>query len=71
MARIRLLKFKGRTSKLKPSVLFFHNDNFNKYTTIKNGKYNVRLIGDYQEDNYLNNRIKAYSDKIRFHKGRA
>lgn len=69
MARIRVLKYKGQTSNIKPKVVFFHKDNFDEYTTHKNGKYNVVVIGEEQKDRYLNNKMRAYSDKIRFHKG--
>ena len=69
MASIKVIKFKGRTSKIRPKVMFFHNDNFDNYTTKKNGKYNVVLVGNYQKDRYFDNRMKAYSAKIRFHKG--
>lgn len=69
MARVRVIKYKGHTSKIRPSVAFFHNDNFNNYTTKRNGKYNVVLVGNYQKNNYFDNRMKAYSAKVRFHKG--
>lgn len=71
MARIRVLKVKGHTSNIKPKVVYFHNDNFDNYTLSKNGKYNVMVIGKKQKDKFLNNQLKAFSDKIRFHTQRA
>lgn len=71
MTRLRVIRYKGNTSKVRPKVMYFHNDNFDRYTTQKNGKYNVVLIGKYQKDNYFSNKMRAYSDKIRFHKKRA
>ena len=68
MARIRVLKVKGGIDPNKPKVTFFHKDNFDDYTTKKTGKYTVMVIGRKQKSDYLNNQIKAYSDKIRFHK---
>ncbi|MBR4671599.1 MAG: hypothetical protein IKO78_00180 [Bacilli bacterium] len=43
-----------------------HKDNFNKYTSSKNGKYNVVTVGK-QKSNFLANQIKAYSATLRFH----
>lgn len=67
MARIRVLKVKGKVNKNKPKVVYFHNDNFDKYTTQKRGKYNVMVVNNKQKDKFLNNQIRAYSAKIRFH----
>lgn len=67
MARIRVLKVSGQTSKLRPKIMFFHNDNFDKYTRSRNGKYNVMVVNRDQKSRYLDNQIRAYSDKIRFH----
>lgn len=67
MARIRVLKVKGKVNKNKPKVVYFHNDNFDKYTTQKQGKYDVMVVNNKQKDKFLNNQIRAYSDKIRFH----
>lgn len=66
MARIRVIKVKGRKLE-KPKVVYFHNDNFNRYTSRKRGKYNVLVINNSQKDKFLNNQIRAHSDKIRFH----
>lgn len=71
MARIRILKIKSKVNKNKPKVVYYHNDNFDKYTTKKYGKYNVVLVNNTQKDKFLNNQIKAYSDTIRFHTQRA
>ena len=71
MARIRVLKVKGKFDQNKPKVAYFHSDNFDKYTTQKYGKYNITIVGDNQKDKFLNNQIRAYSDKIRFHTQRA
>lgn len=67
MARIRVLKVKGKINMNKPRVAYFHNDNFNNYTSQKRGKYNIVTFGRQQKDNFLNNQIRAFSDKIRFH----
>lgn len=67
MARIRFLKIRGRVNKSKPKVVYFHNDNFDRYTTKRSGKYNIMTIGYKQKDKFLNNQMRAYSDKIRFH----
>lgn len=69
MARIRVIKHRGTTSNYKPRAVYFHKDNFDDYTTKRYGKYNVVLVGDYQKDKYYDNRMKAYSAKVRFHKG--
>lgn len=61
MASIKLIKVRGNFNKNKPKVMFFNNDNFDKYTTQKYGKYNVVLVGDYQKKHYLDNKIKAYN----------
>lgn len=66
MARIRMLKVKGKVNGTKPKVVYIHNDNFSGYTTRKRGKYNVVTIGN-QKETFLNNQIRAYSAKIRFH----
>lgn len=71
MARIRMIKVKSKINANKPKVVYFHNDNFNKYTTQKYGKYNIVLVNNSQKDKFLNNQIRAYSDKIRFHTQRA
>lgn len=72
MAEIKFLRVKARFNKKNaPKIMFFHKDNFNNYTTQKHGKYNVILLGDYQKDKYIDNRIKAYSDTFRFHTKRA
>lgn len=67
MARIRVLKVKGKINMNKPRVTYFHNDNFNNYTSQKRGKYNIVTFGRQQKDNFLNNQIRDFSDKIRFH----
>ena len=67
MARIRVLKVKGKINNNKPTTMNFHSDNFNKYTTQKYGKYNITVINNTQKDKFLNNQLRAYSDKIRFH----
>lgn len=71
MARIRVLKVSGKVNNNKPITMNFHNDNFDKYTTQKYGKYNITVIDNTQKDKFLNNQIRAYSDKIRFHTQRA
>lgn len=67
MARIRVLKVKSKINMNKPKVVYFYNDNFNRYTTQKRGKYNIITINNSQKDKFLNNQIRSYSDKIRFH----
>lgn len=67
MTRIRVLKVRGKVNNSKPKVVYFHNENFNKYTTQKKGKYNITTVNNTQKDKFLNNQIKAYSAKIRFH----
>lgn len=67
MARIRVLKVRGKVNSGKPKVVYFHNNNFDRYTTQKRGKYNITIINNTQKDKFLNNQIKAYSAKIRFH----
>ena len=71
MARIRMLKIRGRVDKNKPKVAYFHSKNFNNYTTKKSGKYNIVTVSNKQKDKFLNNQMRAYSDKIRFHTQRA
>lgn len=71
MARIRVLKIRGRSDKNKPKVVYFHNNNFDNYTTKRSGKYNVVTTGAKQKDKFLNNQMRAYSAKIRFHTKRA
>lgn len=71
MARIRMIKVKSKINANKPKVVYFHSDNFNKYTTQKYGKYNIVLVNNSQKDKFLNNQIRTYSDKIRFHTQRA
>lgn len=66
MARIRLIKVKGRKLS-KPKVVYFKTTNLNKYSKKKKGKYDIMVINDEQKDIVLNNQIKTYSDKIRFH----
>ena len=70
MARIRVLKIRGKVNKNKPKVLYFHKDNFDNSTTKKHSKYNVVTIGKEQDKDFLSNQIKAYSAKIRFHSKR-
>lgn len=67
MARIRFLKIRGKVDKNKPKVVYFHSNNFDRYTTKQSGKYNVMTVGYKQKDKFLNNQMRAYSDKIRFH----
>lgn len=69
MASIRVIKVKGSFNKNNPKVMFFHNDNFDNYTTKRYGKYNVITIGQNQYDKYWNNKEKAYRATVRFHKG--
>ena len=71
MARIRVLSTKSTKNMNKPKVMFFHKDNFDSYTTKRGGRYNVMVIGRKQKERFLDNQIKAYSDKIRFHTQRA
>lgn len=71
MARIRVLRIKSGVDPNKPKVALFHNNNFQNYTKSQGGKYNIMVIGKKQKDDYFNNQMKAYSDKIRFHKARA
>ena len=66
MARIRLIKVKGRKLS-KPKVVYFKTTNLNKYSKKKKGKYDIMVINDDQKDKVLNNQISTYSDKIRFH----
>ena len=66
MARIRLIKVKGRKLS-KPKVVYFKTTNLDKYSKKKKGKYDIMVINDEQSDKVLNNQMKAYSDKIRFH----
>ena len=66
MARIRLIKVKGRKLS-KPKVVSFKTTNLNKYSKKKKGKYDIMVINDEQKDIVLNNQIKTYSGKIRFH----
>lgn len=65
MARIRMVKVRGKKGN-KPKVVYMHKDNFNKYTSSKNGKYNVVTVGN-QKSSFLANQIKAYSATLRFH----
>ncbi len=67
MARIRVLKVKSKINANKPKVVYFHNDNFDRYTTKRYGKYNIITINNTQKDKFLNNQLRAYSAKIRFH----
>lgn len=67
MARIRVLKVKGKINSNKPRVVYFHNDNFDRYTSQKRGKYNIITINNSQKDKFLNNQIREYSAKVRFH----
>lgn len=66
MARIRIIKVKGKKAS-KPKVVYFRNSNLSNYSSRKRGKYNIMVIGRKQKDIVLNNQIRAYSDKIRFH----
>lgn len=66
MARIRLIKVKGRKLS-KPKVVYFKTTNLNKYSKKKKGKYDIMVINDEQKDKVLNNQISTYSAKIRFH----
>lgn len=67
MARIRVLRVKGKVNNNNPKVVYLHNDNFDRYTTKRYGKYNVVVINNEQKDKFLNNQLRAYSDKIRLH----
>lgn len=71
MARIRVLKVRGRVNYNKPKAMYFHEDNFDEGTSKKRSKYNVMMINRKQRDKFLNNQMRAYSDKIRFHSKRA
>lgn len=66
MARIRIIKVKGKKLS-KPKVVYFKTSNLNKYSKKKKGKYDVMVIDRKQKDMFINNQIKAYSGKIRFH----
>ena len=66
MARIRIIKVKGRKL-AKPKVVYFKRDNLDKYSKKKKGKYDIMVIDRKQRDLVLNNQIRAYSGKIRFH----
>lgn len=66
MARIRMIKVKGRKL-AKPKVVYFKRDNIDKYSKKKKGKYDIMVIDRKQKELVLNNQIKTYSGKIRFH----
>lgn len=66
MARIRILKIKGKKSN-KPKVVYFHNNNLKNYSSRKRGKYNIYVFNREQKDIVLNRQMRAYSAKIRFH----
>lgn len=66
MARIRIIKVKGKKLS-KPKVVYFKTSNLNKYSKKKKGKYDIMVIDRKQKDMFMNNQIKAYSGKIRFH----
>lgn len=66
MARIRIIKVKGKKLS-KPKVVYFKRGNLNKYSKKKKGKYDIMVIDRKQKELVLNNQIKAYSGKIRFH----
>lgn len=66
MARIRMIKVKGKKLS-KPKVVYFKIDNLDKYSKKKKGKYDIMVIDRKQKETVLNNQIKAYSGKIRFH----
>ena len=66
MARIRMIKVKGRKLS-KPKVVYFKRDNLDKYSKKKKGKYDIMVIDRKQKEIVLNNQIKTYSGKIRFH----
>ena len=63
-----MLKIKSGVDPNKPKAMLLHKSNFDDYTTKRTGKYTIVTIGRKQKSDYLNNQIKAYSDKIRFHK---
>lgn len=67
MARIRVLKVRGKVNNNKPKTVNFHSDNFDRYTKQKSGKYNIIVIDNTQKDKFLNNQLKAYSAKVRLH----
>ena len=69
MASIRVIRVKGRYNKNNPKVVYFHNENFDEYTTKRYGKYNVVTFGQKQTDRYWDNKEKAYRATVRFHKG--
>lgn len=66
MARIRMIKVKGRKLS-KPKVVYFKTNNLDKYSKKKKGKYDIMVIDRKQKEVVLNNQIRAYSGKIRFH----
>lgn len=66
MARIRMIKVKGRKL-AKPKVVYFKTNNLDKYSKKKKGKYDIMVIDRKQKEVVLNNQIRAYSGKIRFH----
>ena len=66
MARIRMIKVKGRKL-AKPKVVYFKTNNLDKYSKKKKGKYDIMVIDRKQKETVLNNQIKTYSGKIRFH----
>lgn len=66
MARIRMIKVKGRKL-AKPKVIYFRTNNLDKYSKKKKGKYDIMVIDRKQKEVVLNNQIRAYSGKIRFH----
>lgn len=66
MARIRMIKVKGRKLS-KPNVIYFRTNNLDKYSKKKKGKYDIMVIDRKQKEVVLNNQIRAYSGKIRFH----
>ena len=69
MAKIRVIRVQGTFNKNKPKVMFFHNNNFDDYTTKSYGKYNVTVVGKKQYDRFWDNKEKAYRATLRFHKG--
>lgn len=66
MARIRMIKVKGRKL-AKPKVVYFKTNNLDKYSKKKKGKYDIMVIDRKQKETVLNNQIKTYSGKIIFH----
>lgn len=66
MARIRMIKVKGRKL-AKPKVIYFRTNNLDKYSKKKKGKYDIMVIDRKQKEVVLNNQIRVYSGKIRFH----